>query len=166
MSGVSAIQLEAFIARAFESVGLPATDARSVAQLMALADVQGSEGHGVFRLPQYIRRIKAGAVNVKPNIRIEREAAAMALVDGDNGNDPALVRQTDAATDYNADPNADSAWCSFYDASLASTPSALTPVGTYRFLLRMTLEPAPGQIFLQGTERCGHKVAFNGTYRK
>jgi L-2-hydroxycarboxylate dehydrogenase (NAD+) len=82
---VSAIQLEAFIARAFESVGLPATDARSVAQLMALADVQGSEGHGVFRLPQYIRRIKAGAVNVKPNIRVEREAAGMALVNGDNG---------------------------------------------------------------------------------
>jgi len=47
--------------------------------------VQGSEGHGVFRLPQYIRRIKAGAVNVRPNIRIEREAAGMALVNGDNG---------------------------------------------------------------------------------
>jgi LDH2 family malate/lactate/ureidoglycolate dehydrogenase len=52
---------------------------------MARADVNGSEGHGVFRLPQYIRRIKGGAVNVRPNIRIEREAAAMALVNGDNG---------------------------------------------------------------------------------
>jgi L-2-hydroxycarboxylate dehydrogenase (NAD+) len=82
---VHAAQLESFIARAFEAVGLPAADAKSVAQLMASADVQGSEGHGVFRLPQYIRRIKAGAVNVKPNIRIEREAAAMALVHGDNG---------------------------------------------------------------------------------
>lgn len=82
---VSAAQLESFIARAFVAVGLPAGDAQAVAQLMALADVQGSEGHGVFRLPQYIRRIKAGAVNVKPNIRIEREAAGMALVHGDNG---------------------------------------------------------------------------------
>src|SRR5687767_14731438 len=52
---------------------------------MARADVNGSEGHGVFRLPQYIRRIKGGAVNVRPTIRIEREAAAMALVHGDNG---------------------------------------------------------------------------------
>jgi LDH2 family malate/lactate/ureidoglycolate dehydrogenase len=39
----------------------------------------------VFRLPQYIRRIKGGAVNVKPNIRVEREMAGMALVHGDNG---------------------------------------------------------------------------------
>ena len=67
---VTQSQLESFISRAFVSVGLPQQDATSVAQLMALADVQGSEGHGVFRLPQYIRRIKAGAVNVKPNIHI------------------------------------------------------------------------------------------------
>src|SRR5687767_3551014 len=52
---------------------------------MARADVNGSEGHGVFRLPQYIRRIKGGAVNVRPKIAIKREAAAMALVNGDNG---------------------------------------------------------------------------------
>jgi L-2-hydroxycarboxylate dehydrogenase (NAD+) len=47
--------------------------------------VNGADGHGVFRLPQYIRRIKGGAVNIKPNIRVERDAPGMALVDGDNG---------------------------------------------------------------------------------
>jgi len=52
---------------------------------MTRADVNGADGHGVFRLPQYIRRIKGGAVNIKPTIRVEREAAGMALVDGDNG---------------------------------------------------------------------------------
>ena len=77
--------LESFIARAFEAVALPAADARAIAELMTRADVNGSEGHGVFRLPQYIRRIKGGAVNVRPNVRVEREAAAMALIDGDNG---------------------------------------------------------------------------------
>jgi LDH2 family malate/lactate/ureidoglycolate dehydrogenase len=77
--------LEAFIARAFEAVDVPAPDAKTIAGLMTRADVNGSEGHGVFRLPQYIRRIKGGAVNVRPKIRIEREAAAMALVHGDNG---------------------------------------------------------------------------------
>src|SRR3954465_1128882 len=77
--------LEAFIARAFEAVDVPSADARTIAELMARADVNGSEGHGIFRLPQYIRRIKGGAVNVKPNIRVERERAAMALVNGDNG---------------------------------------------------------------------------------
>ena len=82
---VTAQKLEEFTARAFEAVGIAAADARSIAELMVRADLQGSEGHGVFRLPQYIRRIKGGAVNLKPNIRVEREAAGMALVDGDNG---------------------------------------------------------------------------------
>jgi LDH2 family malate/lactate/ureidoglycolate dehydrogenase len=78
-------ELEAFIARAFETVAIPPADARAIAELMVRADVQGSEGHGVFRLPQYIRRIKGGAVNVRPDIRVVRESAGMALVDGDNG---------------------------------------------------------------------------------
>jgi LDH2 family malate/lactate/ureidoglycolate dehydrogenase len=82
---VAAPKLEAFIARAFQTVGISAAESKSIAELMVRADVQGSEGHGVFRLPQYIRRIKGGAVNVKPDIRVVREAAGMALVDGDNG---------------------------------------------------------------------------------
>jgi LDH2 family malate/lactate/ureidoglycolate dehydrogenase len=82
---VSIPALEAFIARAFVAVGIAESEARVIAELMALADVQGSDGHGVFRLPQYIRRIKGGAVNVRPNIRLVREAAGMGLVDGDNG---------------------------------------------------------------------------------
>jgi LDH2 family malate/lactate/ureidoglycolate dehydrogenase len=82
---VAAQRLEEFIARAFEAVGIAGPDARIIAQLMTRADLQGSEGHGVFRLPQYIRRIRGGAVNVRPHIRVVREAAGMALVDGDNG---------------------------------------------------------------------------------
>lgn len=82
---VSSPQLEAFIARALETVSVPRDDARIIAELMVRADLNGADGHGVFRLPQYVRRIKGGAVNIKPNIRIEREAPGMALVDGDNG---------------------------------------------------------------------------------
>ena len=77
--------LESFVAKAFQQVGLPEADARTVAGLMVEADLQGSEGHGIFRLPQYIRRIRAGGVNPKPRIRVERERAATALVHGDNG---------------------------------------------------------------------------------
>lgn len=93
---IAAPQLEAFIARAFEAVGVPPDDARIIGELMARADVNGSEGHGVFRLPQYIRRIKGGAVNVHPKIAIEREAAAMALVNGDNGMGHLVMRQATA----------------------------------------------------------------------
>ena len=78
-------RLRYFIALAFETVGMPPDDARTVACLMADADLQGSDGHGVIRLPQYVRRIRGGAINLTPEIRVVKERAAMALVHGDNG---------------------------------------------------------------------------------
>jgi LDH2 family malate/lactate/ureidoglycolate dehydrogenase len=78
-------RLRYFIALAFETVGMPPADARIVAALMAEADLQGSDGHGVIRLPQYLKRIRSGGVNLKPDIRVVQERAAMALIHGDNG---------------------------------------------------------------------------------
>jgi LDH2 family malate/lactate/ureidoglycolate dehydrogenase len=77
--------LQHFIERALASQGLPAADALKVSQLMAEADLQGSDGHGVIRLPQYIKRIRAGGINKNPHIRVVHERSAMAVVDGDNG---------------------------------------------------------------------------------
>ena len=95
---IPAHQLESFIARAFVAVGISEAEARTIGELMTRADLQGSDGHGVFRLPQYIRRINGGAVNVRPNIRFAREAAGMALVDGDNGMGHLVMRYaTEAA---------------------------------------------------------------------
>lgn len=78
-------ELEAFAARALSAVGLPVQDAEQVSRLMILADLRGADGHGIFRLPQYVRRIRAGGINVRPGIRVVRETDAAALVDGDNG---------------------------------------------------------------------------------
>jgi len=88
MSGeatVSFEHLKAFIHRSMVALGLPDTDAMTVAALMAEADLQGSDGHGVTRLPAYARRIRAGGVNVRPDIKVAREQASTALIDGDNG---------------------------------------------------------------------------------
>ena len=85
MSTITAQQLQEFIARALIAVDLPPADAATVAGLMTRADLIGADGHGVFRLPQYIRRIRNRGINVRPNIRIVNEKSAMALVDGDNG---------------------------------------------------------------------------------
>src|SRR5438309_9673930 len=72
------------IADALAAAGLPDADAARCAELMTQADLTGADAHGVFRLPQYVRRLKAGGFNPKPNITIERSAPATALVDGDN----------------------------------------------------------------------------------
>ena len=86
MSGlVPAAAIGALIRDCMQAVGLPPADAAKVAELMVEADLTGADAHGVFRLPQYVRRIKGGGVNPKPNITVEQTAAATAMVDGDNG---------------------------------------------------------------------------------
>src|ERR1700754_4822103 len=82
---VSFGRLQAFIHDALIALGRPDADAAVVADLMTEADLQGSDGHGVSRLPQYARRIKAGGFNVRPDIRVVQEQASTALVNGDNG---------------------------------------------------------------------------------
>src|SRR5437763_14679804 len=74
-----------FIAAAYRAVGIPEADAAKAAELMAASDISGADGHGVFRLPQYIRRIKAGGLNTRPEITVIRQARAAAIVDGHNG---------------------------------------------------------------------------------
>src|SRR5713226_2875297 len=78
-------RLRAFIFTAFERLGMSADDAHTMALLMAEADLQGSDGHGVIRLPPYAQRIKAGGVNPRPDIRVAQERPGMALLHGDNG---------------------------------------------------------------------------------
>ena len=52
---------------------------------MLEADLIGADAHGVFRLPQYVQRLKLNSTNPHPNITVKRTAPATALVDGDNG---------------------------------------------------------------------------------
>src|SRR5947208_14932949 len=82
---VSMEQLGGFIRVALCRLGMPDGDAATVAALMAEADLQGSDGHGIIRLPQYARRIRAGGLNLHPAIRVLQERPGMALLDGDNG---------------------------------------------------------------------------------
>src|SRR5689334_22774418 len=76
--------LSRFIHAALSGLGMPDDDAATVAGLMAEADLQGSDGHGVIRLPQYLKRIRAGGVNLHPEIRVVHERAGTALLHGDN----------------------------------------------------------------------------------
>jgi L-2-hydroxycarboxylate dehydrogenase (NAD+) len=74
-----------FILDALGAVGMPPTDAETVADLMVLTDRRGTDTHGIARLPIYVNRLKSGAINKTPKIRVVEEAPATALIDGDNG---------------------------------------------------------------------------------
>lgn len=84
-TNVTLDQLSTFIERCFVAVDFPESQASKCASFMAKADLMGQDGHGVFRLPQYIKRIQSGGLNTNPDIKIIEERTAMALLDGDNG---------------------------------------------------------------------------------
>lgn len=86
-------RLEDFIATAFEAQGVTPEHAATTATRMIDADLRGRHGHGIIRLPAYSRRIREGGYNLNPNIRVERETAVSALIDGDNGMGHVVVTQ-------------------------------------------------------------------------
>ncbi|MEQ9126332.1 MAG: Ldh family oxidoreductase, partial [Alphaproteobacteria bacterium] len=80
----AADDLRDFIARALTAVGLPGPDAADCARLMVASDLAGFATHGIFRTGQYVKRIRAGGINVTPRISTVLESPATAVVDGDN----------------------------------------------------------------------------------
>ena len=78
-------RLQAFIASAFQACKMAESNANQMAKLMTEADIGGQDGHGVFRLPMYIKRIRAGGMSVDPEIKVVSERSATALLDGGNG---------------------------------------------------------------------------------
>lgn len=97
---VSLDNLRKFIKQCFIAVNFPDSHAGKCAELMSRADLMGQDGHGVFRLPQYIKRINNGGLNTNPNIQTITERTAMALVDGDNGMGHLVMRHaTELAMD-------------------------------------------------------------------
>ncbi|MBI79816.1 MAG: lactate dehydrogenase [Gammaproteobacteria bacterium] len=77
--------LKDFISRCLSSCSISNKESKIISDLMTEADLRGADGHGIFRLPQYVKRIRAGGININPNINIAKDHASTALVDGDNG---------------------------------------------------------------------------------
>lgn len=84
-NSVPAESLRDFVSHAFLKLGVPEADARTVAGLMVEADALGYDTHGVFRLRQYVNRLRGGGINPAAEIGVVRETSATALVDGGNG---------------------------------------------------------------------------------
>ncbi|MGH1477367.1 MAG: Ldh family oxidoreductase [Geminicoccales bacterium] len=84
-SSVQARDLEDFIVNVFIALAMPEKDARVVASMMVEADLLGYGTHGVFRLRQYVGRLRDGGCNPTPTVKTVTQTAATALIDGDNG---------------------------------------------------------------------------------
>ncbi|MBA3519787.1 MAG: Ldh family oxidoreductase [Rhizobiales bacterium] len=88
---MAATELQALAASALEAVGIPGEDARAAAEILVFADLVGIHTHGLARLSPYIARLRDGAFNPRPAIRIRRRGAT-GIVDGDNGLGPVVGR--------------------------------------------------------------------------
>jgi ureidoglycolate dehydrogenase (NAD+) len=78
-------KLRSFVEQVLVQVGVSSVDARVTADVLVAADISGIDSHGVVRLSHYIRRLDNGTLKKQPNIRFERKAPAIGLVDGDDG---------------------------------------------------------------------------------
>jgi L-2-hydroxycarboxylate dehydrogenase (NAD+) len=77
--------LTRFAQACLEWTGMPAQDAAIGAENLVRADLRGIETHGVIRLAGYVRSLKAGRLNPRPERRILHESPATLLVDADRG---------------------------------------------------------------------------------
>ena len=98
MAVINEAALEALAARALEAHGLRAQDAFDAARILVMGDLLGLPTHGVGRIEAYCERLALGGIKARPDIRIEKVAAALARVDGDNGLGPLVgLRSLQAA---------------------------------------------------------------------
>ncbi len=82
---LSEAALKAFCVEVLRRVGIAAGEATAIVDNLVTADMRGVDSHGVVRLPIYVKRLAAGAINPRPSVRVLRETATSAVVDGDNG---------------------------------------------------------------------------------
>lgn len=63
----------------------PEKDAETIAKVIAHSDFTGVYSHGLSRLTRYLRQIKAGSLNNRPNFQKVLDDKGVMVFDGDNG---------------------------------------------------------------------------------
>jgi LDH2 family malate/lactate/ureidoglycolate dehydrogenase len=85
MRAISPDDLRRLVTTIFARAGLPDDDAALVARCLVEADLRGVRSHGTMRVGDYVRWIKAGNMNPRPNVQVVADSGATAVVDGDGG---------------------------------------------------------------------------------
>ena len=82
---VDSVRLSELVEAVLLAAGFRDADAALVAEVLVEADLRGVDSHGVTRLFGYLEMIDAGHVNPQPEVSVEKESGATALLDGDSG---------------------------------------------------------------------------------
>ncbi len=60
-------------------------DAQYVAWHLVETSLRGTDSHGIARLPHYVRRLEAGGILPRPEMRFEARGPALGILDGGHG---------------------------------------------------------------------------------
>jgi LDH2 family malate/lactate/ureidoglycolate dehydrogenase len=82
---ISAESLRKFATAIFRDAGCRDADALTMAQCLVQSNLWGIDSHGVLRLPDYLGRLRSGAMNAKPGIRTLKSVPGLEVLDADNG---------------------------------------------------------------------------------
>lgn len=66
------------------AAGLPRPDAAIVADCLVRADLRGVDTHGLQYLPHYLKRLRAGLINARPSLVVDRATPVAGSLDGQN----------------------------------------------------------------------------------
>ena len=77
--------LRNFSTEVFRHFKVPLVDAEQASAVLSKSDLRGIDSHGVARLHTYFEMFELGRINPQPKIRVVREKASVASLDGDNG---------------------------------------------------------------------------------
>src|SRR6187431_321151 len=78
-------QLLEFASAVYAGAGVPADDARLVADTLVQADLWGHQSHGVLRLGWYLERVQNGVMKPEAKPEFVIDAGAIAVIDGHDG---------------------------------------------------------------------------------
>jgi L-2-hydroxycarboxylate dehydrogenase (NAD+) len=81
---VPAGRLRGFVAALFEDAGCGRGDASDIADCLVQSNLWGIDSHGVIRVPEYLARLRCGAMNARPQIRAVHSAPGFEVLDADN----------------------------------------------------------------------------------
>jgi LDH2 family malate/lactate/ureidoglycolate dehydrogenase len=82
MSDYQVEDIVGLTAEILSSVGIPKTDALTVAGALVEADQEGVASHGLLMLPMYVERIQSGSVSPKGKGEIVSDHEAVIVIDG------------------------------------------------------------------------------------
>ncbi len=81
----SAERLEKFCREVLRCAGLDEAGTQILTESLLCAELRGVSSHGVVRLSTYLQRVAAGAMALQPEMALEKDFAASALLNANNG---------------------------------------------------------------------------------